>query len=256
MSLFNDSDSTTSQTPSDNPTDQNKPSDDFLGKVVEMKGQHWSDPQEVAKGYLNSQQYIQELEAKNKELSEQAVKANYAEELKSLLQDKANPTPVATPVAAPQGDNTEQTPSQAGDVSEEVLESLVSKVLTQREAANTVAQNIAEADKKMEEAFGTEAKAHLDTRSKELGMSVEALGQIAGQSPSAFLALMGQTAPKETNTLPKGTLNTASTFMQKDERDMKYYSNLIKSNPKEFSKTSVQKQMREDKARLGARFFN
>lgn len=253
MSVF-DTDSTTGQT-SDTSAQSTDTNGDYLGKVVEMKGQHWSDPQEVAKGYLNSQEYISQLEEKNKQLEQAATKADYGQEILSLLQEKAN-SKAATPEATPNSSATEQNSSQAGDVSEEDLESLVSKVLTKRETENTVAQNIAEVDKKMEEAFGTDAKAHLDTRSKELGMSVEALGQLAGQSPSAFLALMGQAQTKETNKTTQGTLNTSSTFMQKDERDLKYYSDMMRKNPKEFQKLSTQQQMREDKARLGARFFN
>lgn len=256
MSIFNTSDDpTTGQ--GDNPQGQGTPDSDYLSKVVEMKGQRWTDPQEVAKGYLNSQEYIQQLEEKNKALEEKASKADYGQELLSMLQEQAKPTQVAPlEPATPQSNALEQTSSQAGNVSEEVLESLVTKALTKREAANTEAQNRAEVEAKMSETFGTDAGNILQTKSTELGISLDRMSELAGESPSAFMALMGQAPKKETNQTLQGSLNTSAALQHSDERDIKYYTNLMRSNAKEYSKPAVQKQMREDKARLGARFFN
>jgi len=261
MSIFNQdsSDPTkgTQEQSGDNPQGQPNTKDDYLMKVVEMKGQHWTDPQEVAKGYLNAQEYIQQLEEKTKALEEAATKADYGQEILSLLQEKAKPQQAATLESTdPNGSALEQTQPQAGNVSEEVLESLVAKVLTNREAASTEAQNRADVEAKMQESFGTDAGDHLKAKSKELGISLDRLSDLAGESPSAFMALMGQSAPKETNQTLHGSLNTSAALQHREERDVRYYTNLMKSNSKEYTKASVQKQMREDKARLGSRFFN
>lgn len=230
--------------------------DDYVGKLVEQKGDIWSDPQVVAKGKLEADALIDQLKEQVKQLEEKQSKQDYAAELKALLQDKANPQ-VATPVDTKQSDTTDQTPTTKDAVSEEVLESLVSKVLTTREEANTVNQNIAEVEKQMEATFGTEAQKVIVAKSEELGIGAEQLRELAGKSPTAFMTLMGQPKAPETNETLKGTLNSAAAHISnREERGIKYYTKIMRENPKLWSNPQTQKQMQEDKKRLGARFFN
>lgn len=257
MSIF-DPTTDQSQTTDNNQTDLEATAEDYLKKVVELKGERWQDPNEVAKGYLNAQSYIAELEEAKKQLESKVTQEDYAKELLTRLQDKAQNSTAANPDDVTQsGGDTKQVTDTKDAVSEEVLKSLVSDVLTERERTNTVAQNIAEVDKKMTEVFGTEAKNVLSARAQELNITPERMQELAGESPSAFMALMGQPNEKETNSTLKGTLNASTAqMMNRQERDSKYYFNLMKNQPKVWSRPETQQQMREDKKRLGAKFFN
>lgn len=256
MSIF-DPTTDQSQTTDNNQTDPNATAEDYLKKVVELKGERWQDPNEVAKGYLNAQSYITELEEAKKQLESKVTQEDYAKELLTRLQDKANSTAATPDDVTNKGGNTEQVTDTKDAVSEEVLKGLVSDVLTERERTSTVSQNIAEVDTKMNEVFGTDAKNVLAARAQELNITPERMQELAGESPSAFMALMGQPNEKETNSTLKGTLNASTAqMMNRQERDSKYYFDLMKNQPKVWSRPETQNQMREDKKRLGAKFFN
>ena len=59
------------------------------------------------------------------------------------------------------------------------------------------ASNVAQAMQAVEAAFGNEADNKIEMKSKELGMTKEALKDLAKNSPQAFISLMGVQAPKQ-----------------------------------------------------------
>ena len=248
MSVF---DPTTGEqaTPPATGQEDTPPQDNFLDKIVADKGEQWKDPEVVAKGYLHAQQEIERLKAFEQRANEQ----DYAKALLDKLQGQAG---AGTP---PKPEDTVSTAAEENTTPKaEDIESLIADVLTKRDAETRTQKNIAEADKLMTETFGTEAKATLTNRAQELGMSTEYLQNIAAESPSAFMQLMGQAPAKETNSAPiGGTVNTLNSNLQgKDERDMKYYLEMMRKNPKQYGTKETQRQMLEDKAKLGSRFFN
>lgn len=253
MSSVFDQDSTTSQ-PSDDTSSQSDTNDDYIKKVVELKGDQWNDPQALAKGYLNAQTHIQELEEKAKVAEADKNKADYQAEILELLKGKAQATdPNGTEL---KGSVTEQkADTSVAPVGEEDIKSLVSKALADREATSLAEANQVKADTMMVDAFGTEAHNTMDKRSKELGMSVDRLKDIAQESPEAFMALMGQSQGKETNQSIRGTVNTTGNFTKGHDRTSKYYFELMRKDPKTYGRREVQQQMLEDKKRLGSRFF-
>lgn len=246
MSVF--SDPTTGQETSTTQTTETPTTENWLSQVVSEKGDHWKEPETLAKGYLHAQQRIKELEA----LQEEAKKNNYAKELLDQLQSKQTTTPsVASTEENKEGqvkENTSQTPDE--------LQSLIEKTLADREQKSISAKNIQEVDTKLTELFGTEAPTVLQKRAKELGMSLTQMEQIASQSPSAFLTLVGGAPEKTTNGSFQGTLNTSAGLQNGSKRNWSFYQKLRKENPREYHDIKTQRAMLEDRKKLGNDFYN
>lgn len=250
MTYFSD------QTKGQETADTQNQNEDWLNKVVAEKGEQWADPQVLAKGYANAQEYIKHIEQQNKELNEDLSKKSYVEELLAELR-KEKGTP---PAGAPSKDNGSTEPSdQTGQqVSEDALKGLIEQTLTQREQQNTAAQNLETVDQKLKELFGTEVNRVVDERAKHLGMSKERMKEIASESPTAFLTLIGEAAVKQPNPMKTGSVNTsADAFNQTSgEKNWAYYQKMRREDPHRYRTPQVQREMFEQKLKLGERFGN
>lgn len=238
------------------PAPDTQTTEDWLAKVVEAKGETFKDVQVLAKSKLESDRYIKELEEQAKAMREELAKQDYAAKLIAQLENKApNPTNGNSP--APNQNNGSTTPSNTTpEISEDVLKALVEKTLTEREAANTSQQNTAMVRETLTTKYGTNAKAHVEGKAKELGMSYDRLEALAAESPTAFLTLIGEPR-QEFKPLVAGSINTQSVLVQSPStRDWKFYQNLRRTNPTEYFKPSIQQQMLKDKIAMGDRFGN
>ena len=250
MSLFQ----TTEQNQPENP---NQPAnqEDWLKKLVETKGEQWRDPQVVAKGKLEADAYVKQLESQLAEIREEMGKQDYSKELLEALKNKA---PESTNGQSPQSnnDNGGTTQSQTNSaLSDEQIKRLVETALTEREKTNTSTQNITLVEQKMSEAFGTEAQAKVQEKAKELGLSLQRMQEIAAESPTAFLSLIGDKA-KELQPIVKGTIRTEGVNMQaSSERNFGFYQELRRKNRKQYFSPEVQRQMFQDRTRLGEKFY-
>lgn len=230
--------------------------EDWLAKVVEAKGESFKDVQVLAKSKLESDRYIKELEEQAKAMREELAKQDYASKLLDQLQSKA-PESTNGNAVAPNQNNGSTTPSDTKpEVSEDILKALVDKTLTEREAKNTAEQNAAVVRNELVAKYGTEAKAHVEKKAVELGMSYSRLEALAAESPNAFLTLIGEPR-KDFKPFTNGTINTQSVTMQKSStRDWAYYQNLRRTNASEYFKPATQQQMLKDKIAMGDRFGN
>ena len=250
MSLFQ----TTEQNQPENP---NQPAnqEDWLKKLVETKGEQWRDPQVVAKGKLEADAYVKQLESQLAEIREEMGKQDYSKELLEALKNKA---PESTNGQSPQSnnDNGGTTQSQTNSaLSDEQIKRLVETALTEREKTNTSTQNVTLVEQKMSEAFGTEAQAKVQEKAKELGLSLQRMQEIAAESPTAFLSLIGDKA-KELQPIVKGTIRTEGVNMQaSSERNFGFYQELRRKNRKQYFSPEVQRQMFQDRTRLGEKFY-
>lgn len=240
---------TTTSEDTSNTQDTTQTTEDYLQEVVKLKGEHWTDPNTLAKGYYHAQQRIKELEV----LAEKAKEQDYAKRLLEQLQQQA---PASTQRVAEdnkgsqENDNTRLTPDE--------LQSLIEKTLTVREQTATVQQNLSAADSKLTDLYGTEAKVTVQKKARELGMSVERLRDIAGESPTAFFRLIGEEAPvKENNSMTKATVNTGAGFTDNrgGERTQEYYTKLRRENRSLYNRPEIQNQMMQDRVRLGEKFY-
>lgn len=222
-------------------TAETQTTEDWLAKVVEIKGESFKDVQVLAKSKLEADRYIKSLEDQLKQLREETVKADYAEKVLATLQSKAQAPATTTSDTKP-------------EISEEVIKSLVEQTLTQREKQNTAEQNVSKVQQELMAKYGTEAKAHVERRAAELGMSLERMSALAAESPTAFMTLLGEPTKKDSKPLTQGSLNTASFQANPADRDWNYYQNLRRTNKALYYNPKTQQQMMQDKIRLGDKF--
>jgi len=111
-------------------------------------------------------------------------------------------------------------------------------------------------DAELEKSFGTNAKATVQNKAKELGISIERMQEIAAESPNAFFSLIGE--PKKSfNPMVQGSVRTEGVNMQTSaERNWSYYQNLRKSDRHTYYSPKIQQQLMEDKMRMGDKFGN
>jgi len=225
MSIFEDTQTTGTETTG---TQSQSNQDDYVARVVAEKGDQWSDPSTLAKGYLSAQEYISELERQTKEMREDLDKQDYAKSLLEQIQDKGKP---------PVGESLESNDSIQGSntnsgLSEDELKNLVKKAVGDMSAEERRQSNLKKVDTQMEQLFGTEARAEVEKRAKELGVSPTKMAEIAAESPDAFMRLIGEAPVKEKNETPHSSINTSSLSTNSNERNWAYYQNLRRENPR------------------------
>lgn len=251
MSVFTES-SDQSDTPVDQSQDQTS---DWVTKVAQEKGEKFRDPNELAKGYAHAQDHIANLTRQIEEMREDLGKQDYMKEVLDRI---------GTQKAQPSGEEGQPKTSSTNDeghkpeVSVDQIKELITQTLTEQEAKNTADQNLRETDRQLEQAFGTEAKAKVQERAAQLGMSNERMKQLAEESPSAFMALMGEAPRKETNHTSRSQVNTAGGFDQASNRkDWNYYQKLRRENAKLYYSPRVQNEMLAEREKQGeSAFYN
>jgi hypothetical protein len=231
---------------------QIKPDDNesYVSRLVKTKGDNWNDPEVIAKGKVEADEFIVNLQSQIEEMRKELERQDYASELLTKLQTKA-PTPANDGKSEVLGGSNEGKTNPTADD----LASLIEQVVTARESKLTKAQRLNEVNAKLEETFGTEAEAKVKTRAQELGMTMTRLQEIAADSPTAFFALMGEAPKPESNRIPQGTLNPQSNFNRSSERTFAWYEELKKQDRKAYWSAKVQKEMFADAKRLGDKFY-
>jgi len=262
MSIFDEAKSEETQpqeaqTTPEQTQQEEQPSDSYLQKLVETRGDNWKDPEVLAKGKLEADEHIKNLETQLTQMREDLSKQDYAAQLLQQLEGKkasapTNEKPLESNNNNNGGTNTEGNTNLA--VSEDDLKSLVEKTLTERETQATVQQNIANVDAKLQETYGTEARTILVNKSQELGISVERMQELAAESPSAFFALIGE-KQQTFKPITQGSVRTEAVGVKSGgERDFNYYQTLRRENRSLYYTPKIQQQMMEDRQRLGDRF--
>ena len=252
--VFTDNTATTQDNQNNENQEQATPvQESFLDKLVQAKGENWRDPETLAKGKLEADGYIKNLEDQLASMREDMKKQDYQSEILTQLQNKATETSAVNP-EVPNDNTSVNTQNTTGAVNEEDLKSLVEKTLNQRELQAKVQTNLELVDKELEGSFGTEAKAQIEKKATELGMSIDRLREIAAESPNAFFALIGENK-RPVDPIVSGSVRTEGVSMQPStERNFDYYQKLRRENRNLYYSAKTQQQMFEDKARLGDKF--
>lgn len=261
MSIFDEAKSTDSQPQEQQTTEttqqETQPQASYLQKLVETRGENWKDPEVLAKGKMEADAYIKNLEDQLSQMRDDLGKQDYAAKLLQQLEGRASASTTDKPLES--NTNTSGTVTEGHTnlaVSENDLKSLVEKTLTERELQATANQNISAVDSKLQDMYGTEASNVLLNKSKELGISLERMQNLASESPSAFFTLIGE-KQESFKPMTQGSIRTDGVAMQSSaQRDWSYYQKLRRENRNEYYSPKVQQQLMEDKMRMGDKFGN
>jgi len=231
-------------------TDDQSGTDDYVKQLVELKGETFQDPQAMAKALIAANKHIDRVEAENADMKTNSQKADWAQEVISLMKEgQQAPATPAVPT------NTEGTPVATPAPSTEDVQSLIEQTITAREKDASASQNLQLVDAKMTELFGTEAAATLKERSAAVGMSVSRLQDLAKESPTAFFALIGEGAQKNTNVVPQSQVNSAGFNSNSGRKNWAYYQKLRKDDAKTYRTPAVQNEIVKERLAQGEKFY-
>lgn len=254
MSIFDTQETKPEETTNETQTEV-QTTESFVAKLVQARGEKWGDPEVIAKGKLEADEHIKALEELNKKLQEDLSKQDFAADLLKQLQTKDATTTSGTPVGSNSDSGTDQNDTSS-KVSEDQIKSLVEQTITERDKQATVTQNINTVQDKLKELYGTEGNKVVQEKAKQLGISLSRMEELASESPNAFFSLLGE-APKRTQDFTKSTIRSDGVVSNTSgERTWQWYQELRKSNKDLYYSSKTQKQMLEDKKRLGDRFGN
>jgi molecular chaperone GrpE (heat shock protein) len=242
MSAF---DSTENQQNAEN-NSENEGNQSYVAKIVAARGEKWSDPEMIAKGKLEADAYITNLERQLQELKEDLTKTkseqDYAKQLLETIQNGKLPS-ASGGEDSPKEDTSTQTEDTTLDPSK--LEELIAQTLDKRTAAQRAQDNLNKVDSRLNESYGTDAQNAVQAKAQELGLSVDYMKSIAEQSPDAFFSLMGSPKPAQSASPPKGSVNSEAHF-KPGERNYAYYAKIRKENPVAYYSPETQRQMFAD----------
>jgi hypothetical protein len=227
----------------------------FLEQLVKVKGENWKDTEVLAKGKLEADAYIAQLEEQAKQLREDLAKQDYAKQLIDQLQNKATESaPVKTEEPNNNNSGTHTDGNTQPKVSGDDLKSLVSETMSALEKEKNIVANVTFVSQELEKTHGNDATAFVARKAQELGMSLARLEEIAKESPTAFFTLIGE-AKKDIPSMIKGSIKTeAANITRTDERNWNYYQELRRKDKSLYYNPKTQQQMLEDKKRLGRNF--
>ena len=222
----------------------------FVAQLV-GEGKKFKDLEALAKGKLEADRHIGEITKTLDELRAELAKQDYAKSLLESMNKGSETRTEQPPPNNPSPSNTENTTQSASDI-----ESLVEKVITEKERNRTVSQNISVVGEEMERQFGDKAGQILKSKSQELGMSIDRLKEIAAESPTAFFQLIGVNAQKKaTNTVTQSSVRSETFNSNSQDRDFDYYQKIRKENRSLYYSPKIQNMMLQDRERLGSRFY-
>lgn len=152
---------------------KNTVTDSSLSALV-GEGKKFSDVEQLAKGKLEADNFIEKLKAENAELKAVASKVNSLEEVISTLKAETQKEKQTT--------SSVETPDIA---------KLVDERLSTIRAKETAETNVGMVSDHLTTHFGDKVKEVVAAKAKELGVGVSFLEDIAAKSPTACLAMFG-----------------------------------------------------------------
>lgn len=218
------------------------------------EGKKFKDIESLAKGKLEADRHIEEITKTLNELREEVSKQDYAKELLTKLQDKGTDTGTVNSATGTTAGNSAMgnTTPNASEI-----EALVEQLMTKKEQSRTLEQNIAVANDAVVAQFGEKAGEVVKAKAIELGMSLDRLKEIAAESPTAFLQLIGVNTQKRTESVaPKSSVRTEAFSNTSSDRTFEYYQKLRKENKSLYYSPKVQRMLMDDRLRLGEKFYN
>lgn len=224
------------------PTEQ-----DILSSLV-GEGKKFQTTEQLAKGKMESDQFIEQLKteqaALRKQLEEAERKAQTGTTLKEIMDTLKEQKARA---------GQEGTDGNQSTLDPEGLQKLIDARLNDWDTGRTKQSNKQRANQMLLDKFegdAEKARLHISTRAAELDITAKELGEMSENSPKAFARLMG-IEPKldskptgNSSATARATTNTeAFQVRSPEERDISYYQDMRKTNSKLFWSPSTQQEI-------------
>lgn len=220
-------------------------------------GKKFKTVEDLAKGKVESDNYIKELESRLDEQREQYLKLFGESTTRAKLEDLVNQ--IREPRPSDQGTNPagiQDNIKPSYDPSQ--IESVVSRKIQEIEFKKTQSENLSQVQVKLQEKFGDNYTQILNQQSQALGLSKEYVNDLAATQPKAFYRLFGMEDQPTRNVFqtPPRSEQRSEFKPTVQKRSWSFYQDLKKTNPKLYSDPKTQYQLHKDAESLGSDFMD
>lgn len=226
-------------------------------------GKKFADAEALAKSKVEADAFIESLKKDNAEIRQELSTRLSLEEFYNKTQQARNVNP---PISSGNTNTVEQGVDNGKNaapvqVSQEDVQKLVREALAREQTQATRNSNLSASREELKKVFGDDYGNHLAKRADDLGLDRTFVDEIASRSPKALLALIGE-APKTNDryvappVAQRNTNQVAFTSNSPGVRNDAYWSEMKKSNLKEYMKPENQVQRHKDAQALGDKYFS
>lgn len=222
-------------------------------------GRKFQTPEDLAKGKLNADTFIESLTRENRELrtlvNQQDTRVSQLEAKVSILDRLDGSASTVTTPATTTTTTAVATTAPATGLSEDAALELIKRV----KKDEVRAANKTEVDSVLFANFGDKAVAFVKQRAAELGISDAEVHNLALTSPKAFLSMLGVNKTNaQGNAMYVATGNGMTPPNPTAIRNQKYYDDLkTKMGPRKFvTDKAIQIQLHKDMQTLGDAYFS
>ena len=219
------------------------------------EGKKFKSVDDLAKGKLEADGFIEKLKVENAALREALnTEANPDEilaRINGLLQSKDRSTT----------NTTDQTSNQSQSTAAPLTEEKVLELLSKREQEEKIKQNVNSFNASVNKAFGPKTGEVIATRLDELGMDEDTFKDLAARNPNAALRILGL---NKEGGVSAGTVNpsvnTEAFFGDAGKgngevQNFAYFTKLRREMGERYYEPHIQKQVFEARKRLGDAFW-
>lgn len=215
-------------------------------------GKKYKTNEDVAKALIEKDRFIEQLKAENAEARQAATKPDRSQEILDQLAalSRRNDPVTTPPEPTRQPERTEITNAKS------LTEEDILRVLQQREATARATNNVDKVKNDLKAKFGENYPQVLKSLQEKMGVTQDFLNNIAAQSPTAFMTLIGDTKPESVFTPPESSTSQQQTFKPTGGKAQprSYYVNLKNNDRAKYFTPAVQNQMYKDAMELGEAF--
>lgn len=220
-------------------------------------GKKFRDNEALAKSALEKDAFIESLKRENKEMRQEVSTRLSLEEFLAKTKETKAPANNEEP-QAPREQGVER--NNAPSLDSRQVQDLVRAAMRQEQTATTRQANLNLSREELKKTLGDNFGEHLSKRVNELGLDASFVDEIASRSPKALIALLKIETPLQGsgNTPPNSNRNAGASLTTPASggvRNEAYYTELRKSNIKEYIKPEMQIQRHKDAYEMGAKFF-
>jgi hypothetical protein len=205
---------TPTETPQETPEQIPASTDVFADQLSQIKNDKgepkYSSVDEALKGAAHAQTYIQELTEKLNKLEAEST------QYKTELEKRQSVEETLARLTASQDQGKEATASPQG-LDEGKVQQLIQQQLTATQQAAIASENVKTVNDKLVAQFGDKAGEQVQSKAKELGLSVERLQEMSKESPKAVLQLFNLTQSSRTPNTSYGGQRVPSEYAPKED---------------------------------------
>lgn len=214
------------------------------------EGKKFKTVDDLAKGKLEADQFIDKLTTENKALREALDSDGNPDEvlkrINELLQSKGSENATAT--------KSNQSPSES------LTEEKVLELLSRREREEKLKSNVARFNTDVVKAFGDKSQEVVATRLNELGMDQAVFSDLASRNPNAALRILGIKDDGAVSGSLGSSINTEAYFGDAGKgndgtQNFAYFQKLRRELGVDYYTPEIQKKVFEARKKLGEAFW-